>query len=268
MKALARALGVELFSAIGLMEALWHFTAKYTPQGNVGKFSDQEIADAVYWGRLPDELIAALVNCRWVDEDDEHRLIIHDWHDHADEAVRKLLKRQKLDFVATCRDGSRQNLPALSLPLPSQPLPEPSPSLPALPAASAAVNPSEFGFGPEGEDGEGDGTESCALGGRRGGEGNPEVAMYRLLTDQYRIAPTSARVLAASRALTAQAVEAEAGMVSRQARDPPAVLAVNLAKRAGVELPASRKRVLERTVGPERAAGILRLEELRRAKKS
>lgn len=92
--ALADSLGVELLTAVGLLEALWHFTAKYARLGDVGKFTDQAIADGVYWNGDADDLMRALVSCRFVDEDATHRLLIHDWADHADGlVVRKALKR-------------------------------------------------------------------------------------------------------------------------------------------------------------------------------
>lgn len=97
--ALADAVGVDLLMAVGLLEALWHFTAKYARQGNVGKFTNQAIADGVHWRNDGDELVRALVSCRFLDEDDIHRLMVHDWADHADGSVRKALKRAGEDFA-------------------------------------------------------------------------------------------------------------------------------------------------------------------------
>ncbi len=97
--ALADSLGVELLTAVGLLEALWHFTAKYARLGDVGKFTDQAIADGVHWRGNADDLMRALVSCRFVDEDPTHRLLIHDWADHADGSVRKALKRADEGFA-------------------------------------------------------------------------------------------------------------------------------------------------------------------------
>lgn len=97
--ALADSLGVELLTAVGLLEALWHFTAKYSRLGDIGKFTDQAIADGVHWRGNADDLMRSLVSCRFVDEDATHRLLIHDWADHADGSVRKALKRADEGFA-------------------------------------------------------------------------------------------------------------------------------------------------------------------------
>ena len=96
--------------AVGLLELLWHFTAKYSPQGDVGKWDDQAIAEQLYWEGDPSTLIGALVACGWVDEDERHRLIVHDWSEHADEAVHFRLAKSRLRFA----DGRAPNLRGLN----------------------------------------------------------------------------------------------------------------------------------------------------------
>ncbi len=104
---LAAALNIERFAAVGLLETLWHFTAKRAPQGDIGKFTDAEIAKAVGWQRpsgargvTPEcKLSDALVSTKWLDRCDCHRLVVHDWPDHADQSVTKMLDRQRLSFV-------------------------------------------------------------------------------------------------------------------------------------------------------------------------
>ena len=100
--ALMEELGVSKPTAVGLLELLWHFTARFAPRGDIGRFGNRAISSAVGWDGDPDALIAALVKCRWLDEDKEHRLIVHDWSEHADSAVRMWLARRGLEFV----DGS------------------------------------------------------------------------------------------------------------------------------------------------------------------
>ena len=36
-------------TAIGYLELLWHFAAKYAPQGDIGKYSDERIEAALDW---------------------------------------------------------------------------------------------------------------------------------------------------------------------------------------------------------------------------
>jgi hypothetical protein len=73
---------------VGLLELLWAGVAKNCPRGDVGRFPNEDIAIMCDWSGDPDELVAALVECRWVDEHPECRLVIHDWSDHAPSWVR------------------------------------------------------------------------------------------------------------------------------------------------------------------------------------
>ena len=159
-KALARALDLPLYGAVGVLESLWHWTARHAPAGDVGRFSDADISDGVYWDRDPATLIGALVECRWLERHPQHRLVIHHWPDHADDAVNMGLARRREWFA----DGRQPKLSRLprdereraeehykthavptpcprrdgSLPLPSPPRPEPEPeSADGGPSASA-----------------------------------------------------------------------------------------------------------------------------------
>lgn len=99
-KDLSNHLGIPIPYAIGLLEVLWHYTAKYAIQGNIGKWDNRAIAKALYWPeKKADGLVDALVDSGWLDRDSEHRLLIHDWQDHADQSVRKTLKNHGLDFI-------------------------------------------------------------------------------------------------------------------------------------------------------------------------
>ena len=137
--------------ALGYLEALWHFCGKYTPQGDVGRYSDAQIEAWIEWRRgEPGSLIAALIASNWIEKSPTHRLIVHDWHDHADDATRLTLKRKRLDFVTrkgdTLATVSRQcpdSVPTVSgLP---EPEPEPEPVSPPSPPPGepVVVSPSE-----------------------------------------------------------------------------------------------------------------------------
>lgn len=106
MKRLARLLNIEMWGAVGIMESIWHFGMRYCPMGDIGKFSDIEIADAIGWKGSAGELVSALINARWFDACPQNRLLIHDWPDHCDRSVAKYLKENKLTFacaqVRTC----------------------------------------------------------------------------------------------------------------------------------------------------------------------
>jgi hypothetical protein len=132
-KKLSRRLNLRHYQTTGLLEDLWHLTARETPQGNVGKLSNADIALAVDYEGDADELIVALIECRWLDRSELYRLVVHDWHEHADDAVKKRLARNGLPFLSRHVDtrtdnGGKQETfrDNDSLPEP-EPVPEPVP---------------------------------------------------------------------------------------------------------------------------------------------
>lgn len=139
---LARRLELPRYAVVGLLELLWHFTAQFARRGDVGRYADVDLADALAWDREPAELITALVETGWLDEHPEHRLVVHHWHDHADEAVRKALQRAGEDFVdgVGIRGGRRPTQSAdVGLPEP-EPMPMPLIS-PRPPGSERTMSP-------------------------------------------------------------------------------------------------------------------------------
>lgn len=96
---LCSSLGVGRYQAAGLLECLWQFTARYAPRGDIGKFTDEEIAQ---WLEYPDPagLIWSLVDARWLNRSAKYRLVVHDWHDHADRNTKRALERKKIGFAS------------------------------------------------------------------------------------------------------------------------------------------------------------------------
>lgn len=133
--ALCALLNIRKYEAVGILEMLWHFTAKYAPQGDIGKYTDKAIAAAVDWQRptgakgvTPEcRLSDALVGAGWVDRHPVCRLVVHDWHEHSDQTLRRFLASRKLAFAS-------EKLAAASLPLPvplaSSQKPEPTAPIP------------------------------------------------------------------------------------------------------------------------------------------
>lgn len=120
--------------ALGWLEAMWHFAGKFTPHGNIGKYADAEIEAWVEWCGEPGELVRALVDSGWVDASTQHRLIVHDWHIHADNATKLAVKRSGKPFVSDsvstvsprCSDKVEEVATPLGLPVP-EPVPVPVP---------------------------------------------------------------------------------------------------------------------------------------------
>jgi hypothetical protein len=98
---LATFLGVNRITAVGILELLWHFTAKYAPRGDIGRFDNTHIAAGIHWEGDPDALVRALVQSKWVEihSDPEIRLVIHDWEEHSDDYTRKRVKKSGLGFA-------------------------------------------------------------------------------------------------------------------------------------------------------------------------
>lgn len=101
-------LGVRRPTAVGYLEMLFHFAAQYTPRGNIGKYSDRRIEAALEWSGKAGALVAALLECNWIEEHPEHRLIIHDWAEHADQHTRRRVARMGEELVqsASLRRGN------------------------------------------------------------------------------------------------------------------------------------------------------------------
>lgn len=114
-------LGIGRAQAVGHLELLWHFTAQFTPRGDVGRWGNGEIEAACAWTGEPGKLVEGLVRGGWIDECHEKRLLVHDWAEHANRYVKKSLTDQGVDFhtlVKPATSSCQALLP--SLPKPSQ----------------------------------------------------------------------------------------------------------------------------------------------------
>lgn len=137
---LASALSLELWGARGIVESIAHFTARHAIRGDVGKWTNHDIAQGIGWKGDPDALIAALVASGWLDEHKTHRLIVHDWHDHADDSTRKTLRNRKEEFATLPEDSG--NIPEESRK--GRPKPEPEPGPEPEPNSGRPVGPADF----------------------------------------------------------------------------------------------------------------------------
>jgi len=72
-------IGMPRAAAVGTLEMLWQWAAQYTPQGDIGRWPDEVIEEALGWTGEPGALLQALCESGWVDEHDRNRLILHDW---------------------------------------------------------------------------------------------------------------------------------------------------------------------------------------------
>src|SRR5512133_1063877 len=86
---LCRMLSIRKYEGVGLLEGIWHLTATQAKRGDIGKFSNVEIALWLGWSGDPDILISTLVQTGWLDECSVHRLIVPHWAEHCDQTVRR-----------------------------------------------------------------------------------------------------------------------------------------------------------------------------------
>ncbi len=99
MYALAEALSIQLPYAVGILEMLWHHAAQHTPRGDIGSIPDAAIKEACCAPRRQ-PLIEALLSAKWVHRTTEdYRMYLHDWPDHCEQAVVKLLESRRQDFL-------------------------------------------------------------------------------------------------------------------------------------------------------------------------
>ena len=107
-------LNVSLPTTVGHLEFFWAFTAKKSPQGNIGKWPNGAIARSCHWDGDPDIFVNALVDARYVDASKSHRLLVHDWKDHAPRWVLSKLSRAKLEIFDSSVECTREYSPSNS----------------------------------------------------------------------------------------------------------------------------------------------------------
>lgn len=95
-KRLKRLLQLPDYAVCGVLESLWGLAIDQAKMGDVGRFSDDEIAAAIEWEGDATALVAALVDSRWLDRSPyaDVRLAIHDWPDHAPQFVTRWIARR------------------------------------------------------------------------------------------------------------------------------------------------------------------------------
>lgn len=146
-KRLCRRLGESKRGVVGLLELLWHGTATNCPRGDIGKFPDEEIAIMCDYGGEPAELVAALTETGWIDPCPTHRLVVHDWREHAPDYIKGSLKRWGKDFASVSADGIDASDSSLGI------MPQQNPSSPILPLPSKSIDrcdrPNAVDYAPE-----------------------------------------------------------------------------------------------------------------------
>lgn len=108
---LASCLGISQCYAVGILEALWHVAQSQAKDGGIGRLSNRDIADEMFYDGDSDALICALVDSGWLQEMPSCRLFIHDWDHHSTDTVDNFLARNIMLYA----NGSMPRMRRLSL---------------------------------------------------------------------------------------------------------------------------------------------------------
>jgi hypothetical protein len=102
---LARALNISIPTAIGHLQCLWWWALDYAQDGDLSKYDDYDIADAMMWEGDPPVLAEAMVAARLIEEDVGGRRI-HDWREYAGRLIERREKdRERKRNAAAARGG-------------------------------------------------------------------------------------------------------------------------------------------------------------------
>lgn len=98
IKKAARLANVSEPEMVGLLHYMWWWALDYAPDGDVTRYSQDDIEMAVDWNGTPGAFYNALLTCGFNDhsgllESDGQRIVIHDWHQYGG----KLLERRTED---------------------------------------------------------------------------------------------------------------------------------------------------------------------------
>lgn len=91
---LSNKLKIEKSHTLGILAGLWLWASKYAPDGNLTKFENAEISAGMSWHDLPDDVITALIETRFLDKKDD-QLLIHDWEEYGIRILKQSRERQK-----------------------------------------------------------------------------------------------------------------------------------------------------------------------------
>jgi len=108
-KRLKRLLGIPLYRAVGILETIWLLCADCCDEGNIGKFTDEEIADYLEWDGDASELVRALSDSGWTDSDKDSRLVVHDWLEHCPEYIKDRVRKREARSVKVAKTGNDFN---------------------------------------------------------------------------------------------------------------------------------------------------------------
>lgn len=122
-KKLKHRLKLPEYQVVGILESIWMLARSSAQGGDIGKHSNADIAVHIEWHGDEDELIAALVDCDWLIEDEDYRLVIKNWKRHVPNYLKGSNARHDKPFVEDLI-AARNNLPPVAPPEDERPADE------------------------------------------------------------------------------------------------------------------------------------------------
>ncbi len=111
---LMKMLGQTQYATVGVLESLWAMAAQFTDDGDLSRFEPDDIASYIDWEGDAQELIDALVKCRWLDKTHDG-LVVHDWADHMPYFItERIKKRNQRSTKSKPVPGQSRDIPGTS----------------------------------------------------------------------------------------------------------------------------------------------------------
>jgi hypothetical protein len=107
-KRFARAAGISIPEAIGHLHLLWWWALDYAQDGNLSKYTEEDIADASIWNGVPNVFVDSLIKAGFIDNDDG-QMCLHDWYDYAEKLIERheRVREQTRDRVKKYRNKNK-----------------------------------------------------------------------------------------------------------------------------------------------------------------
>jgi hypothetical protein len=88
-KQCARTLGISVPAMVGHLHILWHWCLSFAQDGDLTRHSVEVISDEAMWEGDPQHFVGALIECGFIDKEDDGTLFIHDWEDYGGKLIER-----------------------------------------------------------------------------------------------------------------------------------------------------------------------------------
>lgn len=106
---LARILSIPKTQAIGHLHCLWWWALDYADDGMLDRFDAMDIAIGAEWDDEPDDIVSALIQSGFIDQDEHGILKIHDWEDYAGKLISRRRANAKRMKEARAQEAASSN---------------------------------------------------------------------------------------------------------------------------------------------------------------